>query len=269
VTTLERLVLVGAAALSVAAIAMLVSALVARRIGRVNVVDVAWGLGLTGVAATSAALGVGPHRWALLALVGLWGTRLSAYMAVRSRGHGEDPRYVALLGAPIDAGGLRTAVTKVFLLQGAAIGYVGLPVMAAAVADASLSWLAFVGIGIWLVGVTWESVADAQLASYKRDPQRGPVLDRGLWAWSRHPNYFGDAVVWWGIWLVAVDATWWALLTVPAPATMTFFLVHATGARPLERTMRDRPGYAEYAARTPMFVPRPPHRSGPADPPPS
>ena len=266
-TTLERAVAVGAAGLTVAAIAMLVSALVARRIGRVNVVDVTWGLGLTGIAATSAALGVGRHRWVLLALVGLWGARLSAYLVVRSRGRGEDPRYVAMLGAPIDAGGFRPAIRKVFLLQGAAIVYVGLPVLAAALAAASLSWLAIVGTAVWLVGATWESVADTQLASYKRDPQHGPVLDRGLWAWSRHPNYFGDAVVWWGIWLVAVDATWWALLTVPAPATMTFFLVQATGARPLERTMRDRPGYAEYVERTPMFVPRPPRRSGPAEPP--
>jgi steroid 5-alpha reductase family enzyme len=85
-------------------------------------------------------------------------------------------------------------------------------------------------------------------------------MDRGLWSWTRHPNYFGDACVWWAIWLVAVDATPWALLTIPAPATMTWFLVSATGARPLERTMMQRPGYAGYAARTSMFVPLPPRR---------
>ena len=105
------------------------------------------------------------------------------------------------------------------------------------------------------------------MAAYKRDPDRGPVLDTGLWAWTRHPNYFGDACVWWGIWLVALDGSWWVLLTVPAPIMMTYFLVWATGAKPLEKTMMKRPGYPEYAARTSFFFPLPPRagRSGPAN----
>lgn len=259
---MNELVRVGAAGVAVAVVAMTITALVARRINRVNVVDVTWGLALTGIAATSALLGVGPHRWLLLGLVAIWGVRLSAYMLVRSRGHGEDPRYVEMLGAPLDRGGFRTALTRVFLIQGAALCFVGLPVMVGATVDHDVSWLAWVGVALWLLGVGFEAVGDAQMAAYKRDPGRGPVMDRGLWGWTRHPNYFGDACVWWGIWLVAVDATPWALLTIPAPATMTFFLVHATGARLLEQTMMERPGYREYAARTPMFLPRPPRRSG-------
>ena len=249
-----------AAAVVIAVLSMAISALVARRIGRVNVVDVTWGLALAGMAVTSALLGIGPHRWLILALVAIWGGRLSFSMFRRSRGHGEDPRYVEMLGAPLDQGGFRTAIGKVFVMQGAALCFVALPVLVAASVDHNLSWWAWVGAAVWLLGLVFEAVGDAQMATYKKDTDRGPVMDRGLWGWTRHPNYFGDACIWWGIWLVAVDATPWALLTIPAPATMTYFLVHATGARLLEQTMMQRPGYPEYAARTPMFLPRPPRR---------
>ena len=115
---------------------------------------------------------------------------------------------------------------------------------------------------VWAVGVLFETVGDAQLAAYKRDPDRGPVMDRGLWSWSRHPNYFGDACVWWGIWLAGGLASGWlpGLASVVAPVAMTVWLVWITGARLLERTMMKRPGYPEYAARTSMFVPLPPRR---------
>jgi steroid 5-alpha reductase family enzyme len=116
---------------------------------------------------------------------------------------------------------------------------------------------------VWAAGTTFESVGDAQLAAYKRDPDRGPVMDRGLWGWTRHPNYFGDALVWWGIWLVGGAASgWWpGLVSVLAPLAMTHFLRNVTGAKLLEETMSERPGWAEYAARVPLFVPRPPRRS--------
>jgi steroid 5-alpha reductase family enzyme len=136
-------------------------------------------------------------------------------------------------------------------------------VQAAAVSGIAWSPLVWLGVAVWVVGVVFESVGDAQLAAYKRDPDRGPVMDRGLWGWTRHPNYFGDACVWWGIWLAGGLASGWlpGLLTLPAPVTMTYFLVFATGARLLERTMMQRPGYPEYAARTSMIFPRPPRRS--------
>jgi steroid 5-alpha reductase family enzyme len=113
-----------------------------------------------------------------------------------------------------------------------------------------------------VLGMVFETVGDAQLAAYKADPDRPPVMDRGLWGWTRHPNYFGDACVWWGLWVTGALASGWlpGLLTVVAPLAMTYFLVFATGARLLERTMMKRPGYPEYAARTSMFFPRPPKR---------
>jgi steroid 5-alpha reductase family enzyme len=249
-------------AIAVAAAAMLVTAYAARRAGRVNVVDVTWGLALAAIAVAGAVVGTGTvwRRWLVAALVVVWGVRLSWHVYRRSRGHGEDPRYEEMLGS----GGAGAAVRKVYVVQGLAICLVSLPAMAAAHWDVAADWLVGVGALVWLVGLLFEAVGDAQLAAYKRDPARGPVMDRGLWAWTRHPNYFGDACVWWGIWLAGGAASgWWqALLTVLAPLAMTHFLRNVTGARLLERTMSRRAGWEGYAARVPLFFPRPPRRHG-------
>ena len=194
----------------------------------------------------------------LALLVTAWGGRLAWHIHRRARGKGEDPRYAEMLGES----GFGTVVRKVFVVQGVAMWFISLPVMVAAVSDVRWWPLVWVGAVLWLVGLVFETVGDAQLAAYKRDPARGPVMDRGLWAWTRHPNYFGDACVWWGVWLVGGLATGWlpGLLTVAAPAAMTYFLVLATGARLLERSMMERDGYPAYAARTSMFFPLPPRR---------
>lgn len=256
------LLCVAVAAGLTAASTMAVTAWTARRAGRVSVVDTAWGIGLTLVALVSAVVGTvldegdGVRRWVLLALVAIWGLRLSWHMHVRNAGKGEDPRYAEMLEGTTTA----QRVVKVWVTQGAAILLVSLPVQVAAVADGSLGVIAWAGIAVWVVGVAFEAIGDAQLARFKADPaNKGTIMDRGLWSWTRHPNYFGDACVWWGIWLVSVTS-WWDLLTLPAPVTMTYFLVFATGAKLLERHMAGRPGWAEYAARTSMFVPLPPRR---------
>ena len=154
------------------------------------------------------------------------------------------------------------AVRRVFVTQGLAMWFVSLPVQVAAGQEQQTEGV-LVGLGLllWLVGLVFESVGDAQLAAYKEDPDREPVMNRGLWRYTRHPNYFGDACVWWGIFLVAVGGTRWSLLTVLSPAVMTYFLVFATGAKLLERSMMKREGYPEYAARTSMFFPLPPKRA--------
>jgi steroid 5-alpha reductase family enzyme len=250
-----RFVVVSAATLGVAVLAMALTVVAARRAGRASVVDTTWGVALTAVAVVAAALGDGDltRRWLVVALVAAWGLRLSWHMHRRNAGAGEDPRYAAMLR---EGGALR----RVWLPQGAAVWLVSLPVQANAVAYDQMTVVGWTGVAVWGVGVFFEAVGDAQLAAYKRDPDRGPVLDRGLWRWTRHPNYFGDAAVWWGIWLVAAWP-WPGLLTAVSPVAMTYFLVFATGARLLEQTMMQRPGYPEYAARTSMFVPRPPRRS--------
>jgi steroid 5-alpha reductase family enzyme len=255
--------LVAGLSLAAAAIVMAATAVAASRLGRVSVVDVAWGVALVGVAVVCALLAGTWQSWLLVVLVAVWGGRLSSHILTRSRGHGEDPRYEELLGGSLQQVGIGVAVRKVFLVQGAAVWLVSLPLQAAALADGP-AWPAvlWVGVAVWLVGVFFETVGDAQLAAYKRDPDRGPVMDRGLWSWTRHPNYFGDACVWWGIWLAGGLASGWVagLATLVAPVTMTFWLVWVTGARLLERSMIKRPGYPEYAARTSMFVPLPPRR---------
>ena len=254
--------------LLVAVVSMAVTAVVARRVGRVSVVDVTWGLGLVLVALLCAVLGslwdAGWVPWLLLVLVGVWGLRLSWHIFRRARGHGEDPRSATVVGVSPDdrQAWFAAAVRKVFVVQAAALFFVSWPLQAAALASSFSLPLVVLGAVVWLVGFVFESVGDAQLAADKRDPDRGPVMDRGLWGWTRHPNYFGDACIWWGIWLAGAAAAGWlpALVTLAAPVTMTYFLAFATGARLLESTMMQRPGYPEYAARTSMFVPLPPKR---------
>jgi steroid 5-alpha reductase family enzyme len=232
---------------------------IGRRIGRYNVVDVAWGLGFIAVAAVAAVLGDGDasRRWLLLALVAIWGLRLSWHIYRRSAGKGEDPRYADLLR---DAT-LSQVVRKVFLMQGFATWFVALPLQLSAVVGPTprrLLAVTVAGILVWVVGVVFEAVGDHQLRAFKSDPaHRGVVMDRGLWAWTRHPNYFGDACVWWGLWLITITG-WWSLTTVGSPLLMTYFLVYVTGARLTEKYMKGRPGFDEYQARTSFFIPRPP-----------
>jgi steroid 5-alpha reductase family enzyme len=248
-------------AVAIAAVSMVATALVARAVGRVSVVDVSWGLALVAIGLGCAVAGTGTpwRRWLVFALVAVWGCRLAWHIGTRSRGKGEDPRYEELL----DGGGFGTAIRKVFLTQGAVICLIGLPLVAAGHSDVTAWPLVVVGVCVWVVGFLFEAVGDAQLASYARDPGRRPIMDRGLWGWTRHPNYFGDACVWWGIWLAGGAASGWlaALVTVVSPVAMTHFIRNVTGARLLEKTMSTRPGWDAYAARVPLFVPRPPRRS--------
>ncbi len=253
-----------AAAAAVVVALMAVVYVVSRRTGRIAVVDVAWGLGFIAVALVSALLGevlrdthedARLRSWGLFVLVALWGGRLAWHIFRRSRGTGEDPRYEELMSQ--GSGGI---VRKVLLPQGLAIWFVSLPVQMAAVVDGNIGIVGWLGLLVWAIGMVFESVGDAQLAAYKKDPDRKPVMDRGLWRYTRHPNYFGDACVWWGIWLVMADV-WPGVLTILSPAAMTYFLVFATGARLLERTMMQRDGYPEYARRTSMFFPLPPRRT--------
>jgi steroid 5-alpha reductase family enzyme len=237
---------------------MTATALVSRRVGRVAVVDVTWGLGFVLVALVSALLGDEPVRWLLLGMVAAWGLRLAWHIGKRQVGHAqEDPRYARMLGD----GGFAAAIRKVFVVQGLAMWFVSLPVQVAAVAGTRWTWLVWVGVVVWAVGLAFEVIGDAQLSAYRKDPDRPPVMDRGLWGWTRHPNYFGDSCVWWGIWVTGgLAGGLLPALTIVSPAVMTWFLVFATGARLLERSMMKRPGYPEYAARTSMFFPLPPNR---------
>jgi steroid 5-alpha reductase family enzyme len=239
--------------------------LAALRLGRFNVVDVVWGLGFVVAAVTAFAWTTGAgacpgRRVLVLVLVCLWAGRLSAYIGWRSRGHGEDPRYDAMLRR---ARGSRAgwALRNVFLLQAVIAWFVSLPVQVAMAERSPLSWVTWVGVAVWALGVFFESVGDAQMQAFRRDPaNRGQVMDRGLWRYTRHPNYFGDACVWVGLWLVAAQQ-WQGVLTLLSPAVMVWFLAFKTGKPMLEAAMaRSKPGYAEYMERTSGFFPLPPRR---------
>lgn len=268
-----------ACALALVVVLQAVTFAIGHRIGRFNVVDVTWGLGFVGVAWLSLILGGGDpvRRWLLAVGVSVWGLRLAWHMVGKSTGKGEDPRYQEMLERS-GGNGLWVVARKIFATQGAAQWFVSLPIQVSAVAGPTPApaWIvAALGIVVFLVGLGFEAVGDAQLRAFKADPaNKGTIMDRGLWSWTRHPNYFGDASVWWGIWLVAASSgamTTGAtvigcpgVLTVLSPVVMTYFLVYATGARLLEKSMSKRPGYPEYQARTSYFFPRPPKSRGDA-----
>ncbi|MBQ0878799.1 MULTISPECIES: DUF1295 domain-containing protein [Streptomyces] len=248
-----------------ASVVMLVTFAVAVRKGVHRVVDTAWGLGFAAVAAvtwaaTEAAGEGDPGRRALVVvLTVVWGLRLAAHIARRGRGHGEDPRYDALLAK---APGNRDlyALRVVYLLQGALVWLVSLPVQASSYGSGPMSALAWTGAAVWAVGLGFEAVGDAQLARFRADPaNQGRIMDRGLWSWTRHPNYFGDFLVWWGLFLIACDAGLpAAAVSVLSPLVMSYLLIGGSGKRLLERHLADRPGWAAYTACTSGFFPRPP-----------
>jgi steroid 5-alpha reductase family enzyme len=229
-----------------------------------SIADLFWGPAFVLVTAVAfvGSGGATPRRLLALALVGVWGLRLAIYLAWRNLGHGEDYRYRAIRKR-IGPRFWLISLGTVFVLQGLLAFVVSLPLQAIMLRpDRPLGALDVVGALAWLVGLGFETVGDWQLARFKRDPaSQGQVMDRGLWRYTRHPNYFGDCVVWWGLYLLAAaDGAWW---TAIGPALMTLLLLRVSGVALLERTIRQRrPAYAEYAARTSAFVPWPPRAGG-------
>lgn len=252
-------VMIAAAAVTLAAMLGLWVASV--RLRDASIVDVYWGPGFAVIAWTAVAVaGASPRGLLAAALATAWGGRLGVHLARRRRGLGEDRRYAAMRSAHGDRFPLVSLFT-VFLLQAALLWIVSLPLQAAAAAGGRPGALDAAGAALCLAGLAIEAVADAQLARFLGRPNsRGRVMDEGLWGWSRHPNYFGDSVVWWGLGLVgaAAGAPW----TLVGPIVMTALLVKVSGVALLESTIgARRPGYAEYAARTSAFLPWPPRRS--------
>ena len=243
---------------------MLVTWTIGVLIRDVSIVDIVWGLGfvISGwVAYATCDDAAGSAGKLLLACVTLWGLRLSAYLARRNLGHGEDARYQAMRRKRPDTFWLYS-LASVFAVQAVIMLIVGLPVTLGVRRDSgSIGVIAAAGALLWAVGVFFEAVGDAQLAAFKADPaSTGQVMDRGLWRYTRHPNYFGDFAVWWGLWLIAMDcgAPLW---TIAGPALMSYFLLRVSGVAMLERTIgRRRPGYEEYVRRTSAFFPRPPKK---------
>jgi len=255
----------GAVMLASAALAaggMVVLWAISVRLRDASIVDPFWGPGFAAIAWTAVAVaGPSPRGLLLAALATAWGLRLGVYLARRRRGQGEDRRYAAMRAAHGERFGWVSLFT-VFLLQAVLMWLVSLPLQAGAALgrEAPLGLLEGLGAAVFAGGLAFEAVADAQLARFLADPaSRGQVMDRGLWSWTRHPNYFGDFLVWWGLGLAALGAgAWWALA---GPALMSALLMRVSGVTLLESTIAGRrPGYAAYAARTSAFFPWPPSR---------
>ena len=260
-------------AASTIALLMLVTWLVSGIVRNASIVDLVWGLGFVLVAwavflrhapdAEPSGYQSDRGRSVLpVILTTVWGLRLSAYLSWRNLGKGEDYRYRAMREKHGDKF-FRISLGTVFGLQGVLMWIVSLPVQAA-VARPSASdvfgWFLVTGVAAWVVGFLFETIGDIQLARFKAEPaNKGKVMDRGLWRFTRHPNYFGDFCIWWGMFLIAFEAGhWW---TIVGPAVMTTLLIRYSGAGLLEKTIVNRrPGYEAYIKKTNTFFPGPPRR---------
>lgn len=230
-------------------------------------VDAFWALGVTLLAVSSFVLAPGwePRKALIAGLVVIWGARLGGHLFLRWRREGADRRYEALLAGARKTRSwsfARTTALFIFAPQAVLLWVTALPAQLGQVSpEPGFTLLAGLGAALALFGIGFESLADIQLQRFKADARnQGRVMDRGLWAWSRHPNYFGEAVTWWGIWLIAAETTP-GLFAVAGPVFVTFTLMKWSGAPLLERDIHHtRPDYAAYKRRVSPFIPWPPKR---------
>lgn len=246
-------------AAGVAAAWMVVGWLASLVMRDISVVDVAWGLGFVAIAWVVFLVADGAEARKLLVagLVTVWGLRLSLHLARRHSREGADFRYEELQRS--SRPGL-ASLGSVFAVQALGLWVVSLPLQAAQVPaePAGLTALDFAGVAVWAIGMLFEAVGDLQLDRFRRDPgNQGKVMEGGLWRYTRHPNYFGDLCVWWGVFLIALAGSgeWW---TIAGPLMMSCILLRISGVPVMERRLERKPGYADYAHRTSAFWPRPP-----------
>ncbi len=234
--------------------------LVSLRIKDASIVDIFWGTGFVISGWVYYFLtpdGFTTRKLLLVILVTIWGLRLSIHIARRNIGKGEDYRYRTWR----EQNGARwwyLSFIRVFLLQGVLMWIIGLPLLAAQFypGPARLTWLDYLGVVVWLVGFYFEAMGDWQLSRFKANPaNKGKLLRSGVWRYTRHPNYFGDAAQWWGFYLfaLATGAGWWSFIS---PLIMSIFLRFVSGVTMLEKSLKDaKPGYAEYVETTNAFIP--------------
>ena len=224
-----------------------------------SIVDIFWGTGfviISWITFFRTIETIGPRDWLIVVLVTIWGLRLSFYVLWRNAGKGEDFRYAKWRNEAGKSWWWRSYF-KVFLLQGLIMWVVAAPLTAVqmpGVSD-SLRILDFLGVFVWAAGFFFETVGDAQLAKFKANREnKGQLLRTGVWRYTRHPNYFGDAAQWWGFYLITVaSGAWW---TIISPILMTYLLVRVSGVAMLERTLKEtKPDYKDYAEKTNAFFP--------------
>ena len=225
----------------------------------VSIIDIFWAPGIAAVVDIAALLSdaSGPRASAALFRVNLWAVRLAAHIFARH--DGEDHRYAAMRHK-FGARWWWWSLVQVFLLQAILMWFIAAPLVAVMLSSrAPMGVLDYLGVGIAAAGFLFEALADVQLARFRLDPRnKGKVMDRGLWRWSRHPNYFGESVMWWGFFLLGFSAAgaWWLILS---PVVVTLLLLQVSGVTLMEDKIEDRrPAYADYKRRVSAFVPWPP-----------
>ena len=232
----------------------------------VSIIDMFFALIILVITAVSFALGngVAARKQLVLLLVGLWAIRITVHLVRRNWGHCEDPRYTKLRSwTADDRSFVWLSLKKVFLLQGVVIWFVSLPVQVAQdyTTPMSLGWLAWMGTAVWAVGFIFESIADYQLTRFRADEgNRGKVLQTGLWGYSRHPHYFGELCVWWGLFLIACENVA-GIFTVAGPLAYSYLIINVTGQRTLDKKLaREKPAYQAYMDNTSGLIPMPPRK---------
>lgn len=229
---------------------------------RTDTVDQAWGPAflVAGVVAGLASGAFTPTYLLILALVALWGGRLFWHIFRRHRANPEDPRYVEIEAR--GPGTLRARYVSIYLLQGGLAALVGTGVIvygfASAARDIPYTPAVAAGALVWLLGFIFESVGDAQLRAFLAEPSNaGALMTSGLWRYTRHPNYFGEITMWWGLWLIAFNpvAPWLWVASAIGPIAITVLITQVSGIPPIERAMANRADFQEYAARTSPLVP--------------
>lgn len=235
------------------------------RIKDASIIDIAWGpaCALPAILTYLRSDGADPRALALTLLVTLWAARLAIYLGKRNLGHGEDIRYQNMREAQgSDAAFARWSLPRVYWLQGLIAWFISLPVQLGQFGADGFGPLARLGVLVFAVGLTFETLGDWQLAQFKKDPaNKGKLMTSGLWAWTRHPNYFGDATVWTGLTLIALESHL-GPYTILSPAVMAFFLVAVSGKALTEKLMSKKyPEYADYKKRTSGFIPWPPKKN--------
>jgi steroid 5-alpha reductase family enzyme len=230
----------------------------------VSFIDSFWGFSFVIIAAVTYCLtesGASERRLLILCLTAIWGTRLAAYLFWRWRKEGPDGRYIAMLSRA-QPHPHRFSLKMVFLLQGVLLLIVSLPIQLGSISAEpfSVGVMGWIGAGLAVIGILFETIGDWQLARFKAR-ETGGVMDKGLWRYTRHPNYFGDICVWWGLFLIAAETTL-GLFGIIGPIVMTYLLVKWSGAALLERRLkRSKPEYEDYIRRTSSFLPMPPKKS--------
>ena len=241
------------------------------KIRDVSFIDAFWAFGMVLLAWATWTQSSAPDARShlLLGLTSLWGLRLTFHLWTRWRAHGEDPRYAKIMGSVMEKKGWswsKTSLLSVFLTQAPLLFITSLPAQLGIWASEDrvtvLGPLALIGTIIAIIGILFETVGDSQLNAFRANPaNKGKVLDTGLWRYTRHPNYFGDACTWWGIWLIACETGLAGWISIIGPIFLTFTLTRWSGKPLLERGMKKtRPEYADYVTRTSGFFPLPPKR---------